>query len=208
MRSRIAIAWANDCRVGQASAVPPETGQAIVGGDFAALVPPYLLLGAALCLIAASARADSFRQRVEADWDRQDESRMIQIRQPGLVRFPGGELQWPGLTPASAKGVAGAMSVPKLAAPTLDGRLDDPCWQQAAPRAAGAGGSAGPAGDSALPRQHGRVSRGLVSHRGRVVLSARLDGRGCRRGRGWSEEWALWVSYEPGAESVVAGGVG
>ena len=36
-----------------------------------------------------------------------------------------------GAHACGAKGVAGAMSVPKLAAPTLDGRLDDPCWQQA-----------------------------------------------------------------------------
>jgi len=144
MRSRVAIAWANDCRVGQAERSPTGNRLSRRWWDCAALVPPYLLVGAALCLIAVSARADSFRERVEADWAQQDEARMMQVRQPGVIRFPesndrleacpthGGELQWPGVASADAKGVAGAMSVPKLPAPTLDGRLDDPCWQQAA----------------------------------------------------------------------------
>src|SRR3989304_2930112 len=86
-----------------------------------------------LCTLAVvPAAADSFGERVEADWAQQDESRMMQIRQPGLVRFPETELQWPGASATDPKGVAGALSVPKLPAPKLDGRLDDPCWRQAA----------------------------------------------------------------------------
>ncbi|MGQ9573879.1 MAG: HzsA-related protein [Thermoguttaceae bacterium] len=85
-------------------------------------------------LVACSlpAAADSFREQVEADWQRHDEARMIQIRQPGLIRFPTGELQWPGLGLAERGRLGRAVRVPKLAAPTIDGRLDEPCWQQAA----------------------------------------------------------------------------
>lgn len=69
---------------------------------------------------------DPFRQLIEADWQRQDECRMAEIRQPGLVRFPEMQLQWPGVMPDER------LRVPHTGSPKLDGRLDDPCWQQAA----------------------------------------------------------------------------
>ena len=41
----------------------------------------------AVALVAGRVRAESFREQVEADWGRQDERRVAQIREPGLVRF-------------------------------------------------------------------------------------------------------------------------
>ena len=63
---------------------------------------------------------------IEADWQLQDETRMREIREPGLVRFVEGELNWGGVNTDNA------VSVPKQNAPTLDGRLDESCWQKAA----------------------------------------------------------------------------
>ena len=78
-----------------------------------------------LLIMISQARAESFRQQVEEDWRRQDESRIAQIREPGLVRFVEGEVQWPGVKPDDR------LRVPKAAPPKLDGRLDDGCWEQA-----------------------------------------------------------------------------
>lgn len=87
----------------------------------------------AVCYLgAAPGAAQSFRERVEADWQQQDEGRVLQIRQAGLVRFPDQELTWPGVKAAAGGGADGALAVPKLAAPQLDGRLDEPAWQPAA----------------------------------------------------------------------------
>jgi hypothetical protein len=66
------------------------------------------------------------RDLIESDWRLQDETRMREIREPGLVRFVEGELNWGGVVTDNA------VSVPKQIAPTLDGRLDEPCWQKAA----------------------------------------------------------------------------
>ncbi len=72
-------------------------------------------------------RAQSaIRNLIESDWQLQDEARMREIREPGLVRFVEGELNWGGVVSDNA------VSVPKQAAPTLDGRSDEPCWQKAA----------------------------------------------------------------------------
>jgi mono/diheme cytochrome c family protein len=78
-----------------------------------------------LVLVAAQVRADSFHEQVEADWRRQDERRVAEIREPGLVRFVETELDWPGVKPDDRQ------HVPKTVAPKLDGRLDDACWEQA-----------------------------------------------------------------------------
>ena len=79
-------------------------------------------------MTAEGLTAESMREQVEADWQRQDECRMAQIREPGLVRFVETELEWPGVKPDDR------LRVPKASPPTLDGRLDDACWQQAARR--------------------------------------------------------------------------
>ena len=86
-----------------------------------------LRLGLACALLAASAlAAQPSREQVEADWQRQDESRLAQIRQPGTVRFVESTLNWPGLQADDR------LQVPKCSPPTLDGRLDDACWATAA----------------------------------------------------------------------------
>ena len=75
--------------------------------------------------LATGSSAESFREQVEADWRRQDECRLAEIREASLVRFVETELSWPGIKRD------GRLRVPKLSAPTLDGRLDDACWRQA-----------------------------------------------------------------------------
>ena len=76
-------------------------------------------------LLGPVAAAESIREQVEADWQRQDECRMAQIRQPGPVRFVETQLQWPGVEEDYR------LCVPKGPTPKLDGRLDDPCWKRA-----------------------------------------------------------------------------
>ena len=76
-------------------------------------------------------RAESFRERVEADWKMQDQCRMFQVEQPGVFRLPTGDVAWEGVPTEGPSTGQGAIAVPKLASPTLDGRLDDPCWKQA-----------------------------------------------------------------------------
>lgn len=79
---------------------------------------------------AAAPKEESFRQRVEADWQQQDNARMEQIRRAGLVRFAEGELPWPGVDGSSAAGQR--LRIPRAASPVIDGRLDEPAWAQAA----------------------------------------------------------------------------
>jgi len=79
-----------------------------------------------LALAATGLAAQPTREEIEADWARQDESRLAQIRQPGLVRFVETEVRWPGVQPDDR------LHVPKCPAPTIDGRLDDACWTGAA----------------------------------------------------------------------------
>ena len=79
---------------------------------------------------AAMPVEESFRQRIEADWQLQDQARVAQIRRPGLVRFAEGELLWPGVEDPAAAGTR--LRIPRAAPPVIDGRLDEPAWQKAA----------------------------------------------------------------------------
>ena len=76
--------------------------------------------------------APSVGALVESDWRRQDEGRLAQIVQPGLVRFPQRNLQWSGVT-----SLTGSL-VPRAEAPKIDGTLSDACWVQAFGVAGGA----------------------------------------------------------------------
>ena len=76
---------------------------------------PHALLGAGLR-----------REQVEAEWRRQDESRVAEIRAAGLVRFVEGAVRWPGAARDAR------LRVPRTVAPQIDGRLDDSCWRAAA----------------------------------------------------------------------------
>jgi hypothetical protein len=69
--------------------------------------------------------APSLREQVEADWQRQDEARLAQIREPGTVRFVETTLQWPGAKPDDRA------RVPEATAPKIDGALDEPGWEKA-----------------------------------------------------------------------------
>jgi hypothetical protein len=82
--------------------------------------------------LATPALADAYRQQIEAEWQRHDESRVMQIRQAGLVRFPEGEVPWPGVPSADGAAPGQSLRVPKVTAPVVDGRLEEPAWQQAA----------------------------------------------------------------------------
>jgi len=66
------------------------------------------------------------REQIEAEWRRQDESRLTEIRGAGLVRFVEGEVRWPGVARDDR------LRVPKTGAPTIDGRLAEACWKAAA----------------------------------------------------------------------------
>ncbi|MBN2473976.1 MAG: discoidin domain-containing protein [Pirellulales bacterium] len=80
-----------------------------------------LLLG-----LSAAEAADTVRAKIEADWRRQDECRMDQIRRPGTVRCVETEFSWPGVMPDDR------LRVPRTEGPNLDGRLDDSCWSDSA----------------------------------------------------------------------------
>jgi len=80
-----------------------------------------------LLLLVAGAASAATRDQIEADWQRQDAARLVQIVQPGSVRFVEGVIQWSGVLRD------GRLRVPAVASPKIDGRLDDPCWKQAAP---------------------------------------------------------------------------
>jgi hypothetical protein len=70
--------------------------------------------------------AESVRNQIETDWRQQDACRMRQIQEPGIVYFPAEQLEWPGIKADER------LRVPLAIAPSLDGRLDDPCWSDAA----------------------------------------------------------------------------
>ena len=76
--------------------------------------------------------ADSFRQQIEDEWRKQDECRMAQVRLPGVFRFASGDVTWEGVPEEESAAGGGTLVVPKVEPPVLDGRLDDPCWRQAA----------------------------------------------------------------------------
>jgi len=84
---------------------------------------PLVLLS---LLWASAGLAGTMRDAVEADWAKQDETRLAQVRQPGLVRFAEAPLNWPGIESD------GRLRIPKSPAPTLDGNLDEPAWATAA----------------------------------------------------------------------------
>ncbi|MGQ9731224.1 MAG: discoidin domain-containing protein, partial [Candidatus Zipacnadales bacterium] len=65
------------------------------------------------------------RQAIEADWAQQDATRVAQLVEPGTIRLPGKVIEWPGLPRGSVP------TIPETPSPTLDGRLDDPCWEHA-----------------------------------------------------------------------------
>jgi mono/diheme cytochrome c family protein len=91
-----------------------------------------LLLG----LVAPASAGDAYRRQIEDDWRRQDECRVNEIRRAGVVRFPAGPIQWPGV---QAEENLGGLKVPATPAAKIDGRLDDPCWKQAVVAPAGPG---------------------------------------------------------------------
>ena len=67
------------------------------------------------------------RRLVEEDWQRQDEGRLREIREPGLVRFAEAKLSWPGAggevqcRPPRLLG-AGLLTAPVLLTGGLPGR--------------------------------------------------------------------------------------
>ncbi|MBI4606004.1 MAG: discoidin domain-containing protein, partial [Planctomycetes bacterium] len=84
-------------------------------------------LALAACLGAlGSLQAQAWRGLVEEEWRRQDEERVREVREPGVVRTVKGEVRWGGVA------AGGALAVPRAPAPALDGRLDDPGWRGAA----------------------------------------------------------------------------
>jgi hypothetical protein len=80
----------------------------------------------------AGAQAPSWREVVEADWQRQDEGWLREIQEPGPVWFGPTQVSWGGVDPGDG------VIVPLVAPPVLDGSLDDPTWQEAVPVAASA----------------------------------------------------------------------
>ncbi len=90
----------------------------------------------ALLLIAflpGTTFGESFRDQIEEDWRKYDECRLAQVRMPGVFRFASGDVPWEGLSEENPTGSESTLLIPKLVPPKLDGRLDDPCWGQAAP---------------------------------------------------------------------------
>ena len=105
-------------------------------------VHSWPLLGGLVVVLAgmaARAPAESFREQVEADWARQETCRLTQLQQPGILRFPTGEVAWEGIPGSEPAASGGVLRVPKTPSPKLDGRLDDPCWRGAAAVPPGAG---------------------------------------------------------------------
>jgi mono/diheme cytochrome c family protein len=88
-------------------------------------VPSARVLAVSCVLWGFCAHGASFKEAVEADWQRQDEGRLAQIRDAGTVRFAEEVVAWPGVAPdARAR-------VPFGAAPVIDGKLDDALWARA-----------------------------------------------------------------------------
>ncbi|PIU92266.1 MAG: hypothetical protein COY42_32260 [Armatimonadetes bacterium CG_4_10_14_0_8_um_filter_66_14] len=89
------------------------------------LVLPLLTAAATVGVKRPAMSAPSLRAQVEADWQRQEDARLAQIREPGTVRFVETTLQWPGAKPDDRA------RVPEAATPKVDGALDDPSWEKA-----------------------------------------------------------------------------
>lgn len=65
-------------------------------------------------------------EQVEVDWQRQDQCRMTQIQEPGLVRFAETEISWPGVRRDDR------FRIPEASISKVDGLLDDAAWSHAA----------------------------------------------------------------------------
>lgn len=99
-------------------------------GPWCTILLRLAALGALICWpCGVVAGSEDFRQRIEADWQHQDNARLEQIRRAGLVRFAEGELVWPG---AGDSEVGNRLRIPRGASPVVDGRVDEPAWQRAA----------------------------------------------------------------------------
>jgi len=108
-----------------------------------------LTLYLVLCAPCSVPCAEAWRELVEADWQRQDESRLRELREPGQVWLGQTQIAWGGVD------TDGGLVVPKMAngkwqienlkwpeggTVTLDGVLDEPAWQNAASIPAGGPG--------------------------------------------------------------------
>ncbi len=76
-------------------------------------------------ITAAVAPAASLPEQIEADWQRQDQSRLVLLQEPGRLRLGDTELSWPGVTRDTRA------RVPLLPAPVIDGRVTEAGWTQA-----------------------------------------------------------------------------
>lgn len=87
---------------------------------------PLLVLIATCALAAGGSAVELPSQAVLDDWRQHDASQLRELVEPGVLRFPGSEIQWPGLPKR------GGDEVPLAdGAPILDGVLDDACWGSA-----------------------------------------------------------------------------
>ncbi|MBN1441609.1 MAG: hypothetical protein JXA90_02820, partial [Planctomycetes bacterium] len=88
---------------------------------------PWIALAVILASAGTSRAGDlpDFRSLVEADWSRQDEGRLRQIRERGRVRFVEEEIDWPGVAEERRQ------PLERIEPPVIDGRLDDPGWKDA-----------------------------------------------------------------------------
>jgi hypothetical protein len=75
---------------------------------------------------SAAMAADLPGQSVIDDWRRHDESRLRELVEPGMLRFPGEWVEWPGLRATAGEDIP-LTSRP----PSLDGGLSDSCWRSA-----------------------------------------------------------------------------
>ncbi len=90
---------------------------------------PVAVWATAAWLAAAGAAAEeAFRERIEAEWDRHDQERLLQVHWPGTIRSVQGDLDWPGV---DVQDTGGRLPVTRAAGLTVDGRLDEPCWSHA-----------------------------------------------------------------------------
>ncbi len=92
----------------------------------------HVPLAVLFAVLARCAYGETFREQVEEEWRKHDQCRMAQVRLPGVFRFASGDVSWDGVPDDKPAAGGGTLTLPKLDCPKLDGRLDDPCWRQAA----------------------------------------------------------------------------
>ncbi len=105
-----------------------------VSGSFHRGVRSFLAAGFIVSALTSIVTSASMRDQIEADWRKQDEHRLLQIRQPGQVWFVETKIHWPGV------GRDDRIRVPKGPTPKLDAVPDEGCWSNAfdlAPKQAG-----------------------------------------------------------------------